>query len=206
MEENTNNKRKQKIIDAAIKVLKKKSAEEATVREIAAMAGLTTGAIYHHYKNKNELLYDVINQSVHFSYKFSELNELSKSNQKELLSEIQSEIALRLSKADEQKLHILLLSDVIAKDGIMKKKYASNYNSIIKKTADLFYFAFGIENENFKNAVSAILVAALDGIAIQQSLGVLPENQADFIKVFNDFFSEIIPIFLERHMDNDIKK
>ena len=55
MKENVNNKRKQKIIDATIEVIKEKSIEEATVREIAAKAGLTTGSIYHHYKNRDEL-------------------------------------------------------------------------------------------------------------------------------------------------------
>lgn len=206
MKKNINNKRKDKIIDAAIKVFKEKSVEEATVREIAAMAGVTTGSIYHHYKNKDQLLYDVINHSIHFSHKISKMNESATKNQEEILSEITNEIVHRLSKIDEQKLHILLLSDVISKDSEMKEKYKLNYNNIINKTADMYYLAFGIENENLKRSLSAILMAALDGIAIQQSLGVLPESQEKFIKVFNDFFSESIPLFLERHMQNDINK
>jgi len=197
-------KRKQRIIDAAIQVVKEKSVEEATVREIAAKAGLTTGSIYYYYKNKDELLYDVINESIHFSYRINEMNDGAIKNQEELLSEITNEVARRLSKIDEQKLHIALLSDVIAKDSEMKEKYKSNYQSIINKTADMYYYAFGIENENLKRIISAILVAALDGIALQQSLDVLPENQEKFIKVFNDFFSESIPLFLKRHMENDI--
>jgi AcrR family transcriptional regulator len=201
MAKNTH-KRKAKIIDAAIEVLKEKSVEEATVREIAERAGVTTGSIYHYYKNKDELLYDVINHSIHFSYKISEMNESTTKNQEELLLEITDEIAQRLSKIDEQKLHILLLSDAISKGSEMKEKYKLNYDSIISKTADMYYFAFGIANETFKRALSAILVAALDGIAIQQSLDVLPEDQEKFIKTFNDFFSESIPLFLERHKEN----
>lgn len=206
MKKNIISKRKEKIIDAAIEVLKEKSVEEATVREIAERAGVTTGSIYHYYKNKDELLYDVINHSIHFSYKISEMNEFTTKNQEDLLLEIINEIAQRLSKIDEQKLHILLLSDAISKGGEMKEKYKLNYDNIINKTADMYYFAFGIDNENLKKVVSAILVAALDGIAIQQSLGVLPESQEKLIKVFNDFFSESIPLFLERHMQNDIKE
>jgi AcrR family transcriptional regulator len=202
MAKNTN-KRKEKIIKAAIEVVREKSVEDASVREIAERAGVTTGSIYHYYKNKDELLYDVINHSIHFSHKISEMNESTIKNQEELLLEITNEITQRLSRIDEQKLHVLLLSDVVSKDCEMKEKYKLNYDNIINKTADMYYYAFGIENENLKRIVSSILVAALDGVAIQQSLGVLPEKQEKFIKVFNDFFSESIPLFLERHNEKD---
>jgi len=199
-------KRKEKIINAAIEVVREKSVEEATVREIAEKAGVTTGSIYHYYKNKDELLYDVINHSIHFSHEISEMNESKTKNQDELLLEITDAICSRLSKIDEQKLHLLLLSDVISKNGEMKEKYKLNYENIINKTADMYYYAFGIENESLKRAIGAILVAALDGIAIQQSLGVLPEDQERFIKIFNDFFSESIPLFLKRHMKKTINE
>lgn len=206
MNEIINNKRKQKIIDAAIKVIQEKSMEEATMREIAAKAGLTTGSIYHHYKNKDELFYDVINYSIHFTHNLSEMKGSTLKNQDELLLEIKNQVIQRFLKTDEQKLHVLLLSDVISKEGEMKEKYKSNYNNIINRVADLYYYAFGVENEDLKRSMSAIFVAALDGISIQQSLGVCPENQEKFIKVFNDFFSESIPLFLKRHTKNDIKE
>jgi AcrR family transcriptional regulator len=203
MQENIYNKRKQKIIDAAIEVIKEKSIEEATMREIAAKAGLTTGSIYHHYKNKDELFYDVVNQSIHFSLKLSNSSGAKTKNQEEMLKEIQNEVALRMSKIDEQKLHVLLLSDVISKDGELKQKYNANYYNIINRVADLYYYAFGVENEDLKRSISSIFIAALDGIAIQQSLGVLPENQEKYTKIVIDFFTECIPLFLKLHMVND---
>jgi AcrR family transcriptional regulator len=203
MEENVNNKRKQKIIDAAIEVIKEKSIEEATVREIAAKAGLTTGSIYHHYKNRDELFFDVINHSIHFSLKLSEMNGSETKDQDTLLQEIKNQVAIRLSKIDEQKLHVLLLSDVISKDSEMKEKYKSNYYNIINKVADLYYYAFGVENTELKRSMSAIFIAALDGIALQQSLGVLPESQEKYIKTIVDFFTESTPLFLKNHLKNN---
>jgi AcrR family transcriptional regulator len=195
--------KKEKIIDAAIKVMTEKSVEEATVREIAERAGVTTGSIYHYYKNKEELLYDVINHSIHFVYKISEVEESKTQSREEFVSKIQSEVAQRLSKVEEQKLHITLISDVSSKGGYMKEKCKANYETIIDKTADVFCRGYGLENKKFKRAVLAILVAALDGVAIQQSLGVLPEDQDKFIKLFNDFFTESIPAFLESHKEED---
>ncbi len=201
MEEHIYNRRKQKIIDAAIEVIKEKGLKDATMREIAAKAGLTTGSIYHHYKNRDELFYDVINQSVHFGLRLSDKKGSTKKTQEEMLAEIQNEVALRLSKIDEQKLHILLLSDAITKGGEIKEKYRLNYCNIINKAADLYLHAFGVENQNLKQSLATIVTATLDGIALQQSLGVLPEDQEKYIKVIIDFFSESIPRYLKGHMD-----
>lgn len=195
------NKKKQRIIDAAIEVLKENPVEDTTVRKIAAKAGLTTGAIYHHYKNKDELLFDVIKQSLQFTHKLSETvrNEKAPKHGKELLDEIVSQVARRLSKVDEQKLHIQLLSDVIARKSDIKKKYQKNYTDIIENTASLFDKSFEIQNEEYKKAVAAILVAAMDGMAIQQALGVLPENLEKMTTTFTTFFVESIPAYLRSH-------
>ncbi|GLC31802.1 TetR/AcrR family transcriptional regulator [Clostridium omnivorum] len=191
--------KKDKVIEAAIKVVSEKSVEEATVREIAERAGVTTGTIYHYYKNKEELLYDVINHSVHFIYKITEVKEAKTKTQEELEAQIKSEVAQRLSKIEEQKLHIMLMSDILSKNGDMKEKSKTNYENIIRKSAELYYSSFGVENEKLRRSVISILIAALDGVAIQQSLSVLPEEQENFIKIFNDFFAESIPPFLEKH-------
>ena len=197
------NKRKQRIIDAAIEVLKENPIEDTTVRKIASKAGLTTGAIYHHYKNKDELFFDVIKQSLLFTHRLAEAvkdeNNFKKGN--ELLSEIVSEVAKRLSKVDEQKLHIKLLNDVITRNSAIKGKYSKNYTDIINNTANLFDKAFEIENIKYKRGVAAILVAAMDGIAMQQALGVLPEDLEKMTDTFISFFTESIPIFLSKHRE-----
>lgn len=196
------NKRKQRIIDAAIEVLKENSIEDTTVRKIAARAGLTTGALYHHYKNKDELVFDVITQSLQFTHRLSGTVKDEKIEKKgnELLSEIVSEVAKRLSKIDEQKLHIRLLNDVIARNSPIKGKYQRNYREIINNTANLFDKAFEIKNDDYKKGIAAILVAAIDGIAMQQALDVLPEDQDQMIDTFILFFTESIPVFLTNHM------
>ena len=195
------NQRKQRIIDAAIEILKENSIEETTVRKIATKAGLTTGALYHHYRNKDDILFDVITHSLQFTHKMVEEVKSDKKDGEKLLSEIVSNVARRLSKVDEQKLHILLLTDVIARNREIKDKYQANYTEIIDNTANLFAKAFGIENDNHKKAVASILIAAIDGFALQQALGVLPEEQDKMIKIFNSFFAESIPVFLENNMD-----
>lgn len=192
--------RKQRIIDAAIAVMQQNPMEEVTVRKIAKEAGLTTGAIYHHYKNKDELLFDVIKQSLQFTHRLAESvkNENHKKGS-ELLAEIVSEVGKRLSKSEEQKLYLLLLNDAIARNHPVRKKYEENYRAIIENTAELFEESFELKNEAYKRGVAALLVAAMDGIAIQQALGVLPDDQDKMTETFVTFFQESIPIFLRKH-------
>ncbi len=196
------NKRKQRIIDATIEVLKENSIEETTVRKIAAKAGLTTGALYHHYRNKDDILFDVITQSLQFTHKMVEevKNDKVSCEKEKLLAKIVSEVTKRLSKVDEQKLHMLLLCDAIARNREIIDKYQINYSEIITNTGNLFTNAFGIENNEYKNAVASILIAAIDGLAMQQALGVLPKEQEKMIEIFNTFFVESIPLFLKNNM------
>ena len=194
------NDKKQQIIDAAIRVISNQGIEQTSVREIAAAAGLTTGAIYYHYKNKEELFQDIVNESIHFSHKVSEKYINESIPREELLDTIIGEIRKRLEKDDEQKLHIALLSDIIANKGTINQQYIDNYKQIIKNTGDLYAPAFGIENnEEYKYLISSILIAALDGMAIQQSLGVYPDEKEKVIETFNAFFTESVPAFLEKH-------
>lgn len=194
------NTKKQRIIDAAILVMQQNPMEEVTVRKIANKAGLTTGAIYHHYKNKDELLFDVIKQSLQFTHRLAESvkNENHKKG-RELLEEIASEVGTRLSKSEEQKLYILLLMDAVARNHPVRKKYEENYRAIIENTANLFEESFEIKNDTYKRGVAALLVAAMDGIAIQQALGVLPDSQEMMTETFVTFFQESISTFLRNH-------
>uniref|UniRef100_UPI0028AD380C TetR/AcrR family transcriptional regulator n=1 Tax=Lacrimispora sp. TaxID=2719234 RepID=UPI0028AD380C len=154
--------KKQQIIDAAIEVISNQGIEKTSVREIAAAAGLTTGAIYYHYKNKEELFQDVVNESIHFSHKISEKYTNKSIPQENLLNIIVSEVSKRLEKDNEQKLHIALMSDIISKKDAINQQYIDNYKQIIKNTGDLFAPAFGIENnEEYKYLISSILIAAL---------------------------------------------
>lgn len=196
------NLRKQRIIDAAIEVLKENGIENTSMRKIAAKAGLTTGAIYHHYSNKDEMLFDVMKHSLQFTHRIANAVKNEKSLRgEELLNEILAQVAVRIAKADQQRLHILLLSDILSRESGIKERYEKNYTEIINNVADLFEDAYEIESSENKRAVASLLVAAIDGIAIQQALGVLPESLDKIIHTFNTFFSESIPVYLEKYKE-----
>lgn len=194
------NKSKQHILESAMSVFALKGFEDASMREIAAAAGLTTGAIYHHYKNKDDLFYDAVKEAAYFVHKLSKKNEDSKlKSNDEILAEISNRVRERMSKEIEQRLMILLAAYALSKGGRIKEKYKQDYTEIIQKVAEMYFYAFGIENIDYQRSLAAILVAALDGIAIQYSLGVLKLDDQKFKDTFITFFAESIPVFLRAH-------
>ena len=53
-------KRRRQLLGAAYKLFLKKGYRVTTTEEIALKAGLTKGAIYHHFKNKEDILYELV--------------------------------------------------------------------------------------------------------------------------------------------------
>lgn len=199
MQEELIDKKKQ-LLDAALHVFATQGFEKASMREIAANAGLTTGAIYYHYKNKDDLYYDAVKESAYFVHKLSEKDKDSKvkSNQ-EMFEEISNNVRNRMSKEIEQRLLILLTAYAITKGGRIKEKYKLDYNEIIDKVAKLYFFAFGVENEACQRRIATILLAALDGVALQYSLGVLDINDEEFKDTFVNFFAQSIPMYIRHY-------
>lgn len=200
MNTNEPNEKKQHILDAAIGVFIENGFEETSMRQIASAAGLTTGAIYHHFKNKDELFYHAVKEAMYFAQKLSEKDESSKLKSTEnMLNEISNKVRERMSKVNEQRLLVLLIGYVLSKGGSLSESLKQDYNEIINKVADMYFYAFGIENKNCKKSLAAILIAALDGVAMQYSLGVLKQEDKKFKDTFVNFFAESIPIFMQKN-------
>lgn len=67
--------RKAQILQIATNIFYRDGYEKASLREIAERVGITKAAIYHHFKNKEEILFSVI--SHHSGRLISELKEIS---------------------------------------------------------------------------------------------------------------------------------
>ncbi|EJE7233435.1 TetR/AcrR family transcriptional regulator [Clostridium sporogenes] len=200
MNVNEHNRKKQHILEAAIIKFTEKGFEKTSLREIASTAGLTTGAIYHHFKNKDELFYHAVKEAMYFAQKLSEKDENSNLKSAEnMLDEISNKVRERMSKINEQRLLVLLIGYVLSKGGTLNESLKQDYNEIISKVADMYFFAFGIENEYYKKSLASILVAALDGVAMQYSLGVLKHEDQKFKDTFVNFFIESIPAFMQKN-------
>jgi len=58
---------KEFIIDEAFKLFLQRSYEAVSISDISQAIGLTKGALYHHFKNKEELFVSVVDKYIHFT-------------------------------------------------------------------------------------------------------------------------------------------
>jgi len=183
---------KQRILDSAIELIRENGVDGASVRDIAKHAGITTGSIYHHYKNKDAILYDVINQSIHISKKITDNLAQKPSPKGEVLKQVMDGLSQRLQNVDHQQLHLFLLCNALKNNNNLKEDYIDTYTQNIDRTAKLLYQAFDINENPIDKVMASILIAALDGFAVQSILGVLPKELDEMIELFNEFFSKSI--------------
>ncbi|EPS50302.1 TetR family transcriptional regulator [Clostridium botulinum A1 str. CFSAN002368] len=140
MNVNEYNQRKQHILEAAIMKFTENGFDKTSLREIASAAGLTTGAIYHHFKNKDELFYHAVKEAMYFAQKLSEKDENSNlKSAEDMLDEISNKVKERMSKINEQRLLVLLISYVLSKGGALNESLKQDYNEIISKVADMYF-------------------------------------------------------------------
>jgi AcrR family transcriptional regulator len=197
------NKRKQRIIEATFKTLKENPLEKVSMRKIAENANLSTGAIYHFYPSKDELIFACIQESMLFTSKIYDnlKKDIDKSEKAEVLRDINKRIERRIKKVDDQKLHIQLLSDSIKRNNKNKQEYKKQYKDMIDNVADIFTKLYDVENSECEHSMASILLAAIDGIALQQSLNALPEKMDSIIHTFIRFFNIAIPLYLKHYKD-----
>ena len=197
------NKRKKRIIDATLKTLRENPLEKVSMRKIAENANLSTGAIYHFYPSKDELIFACIKESLLFTASLydSLSKEIDTTEKAEVLQDMNKRIKKRLRKVEDQKLHIQLLSDSIKRNNKNKREYKDHYKETIDSLAELFTKLYDVPNSDCEQSMASILIAAIDGLALQQSLDVLPEKMGSIIHTFTRFFNVAIPLYLKHYKD-----
>lgn len=190
------NDRKREIIKATTEIIKEEGLQGATMRKIAAKANVTTGSLYHHYSNKEEIFRDIISDSLTFSHLLVQnIDEGIKGEA--LLRNLIDGTRQRLNRSDKQTLNLLLIGQAISRGGGEKELHGKSHVEIIEHLSSVFAGHRNQSENDKKNLVMAsLIVAAMDGIAIQQALNTLPCDQHDFVDIASDIFHEILENFL----------
>ncbi len=189
---------KQKIIDAAISCLKECPMDKMSMRKIAEKAGVTTGSIYHHFKNKDEIKLAIMDHSLHFTKDlYDEIQSAKDLSGEALIKRINKGVANRLMKKDEQVLYILFLSEILKSTDSIKEQYQQHYIGLLDAVTNLTALSYECSLEKAR-PIATILLAAVDGIAMFQTMDVEGDNFEYFVDQFILFFNEAIPIFLQK--------
>ena len=195
-----NNEGKIKIIEAAQRLITRQGVEKTSMRHIAEEAGMTTGAIYYYYKSKEELLYDVMDYSAAITADIIKMRAAPGAKPDEVLDEIARKVNHRLKNHSNWNLRFYLASQAAMGDEVLRERFAENYAAQTRRTAELFNFVFDTEPKPQDLPLALLMVAALDGINLQQFIGALPLDINEVARIYNEFFAFAVPQF-QKHLD-----
>lgn len=188
---------KARIIQAAKQVISRSSIAGATMRGIAEEAGQSTGAIYHYYNSKEEILYEIMDQSLSETLRISNESKKREQSCEELIEEIYAHILKRFDKTEENRIQFYLAQEAILGNNELKEKFKSKYQEWVSRTEELMQNMYGKSPTKYNKALATLLIGAIDGVAMQLLLSANPGSVEDISEVYHQLLKFGIPKFLE---------
>lgn len=189
---------KAKILAAAREVIVRNGANGATVRAIADEAGVTTGAIYHHYKNKDDLLYDLLDESLSVSSKIVQNMSTHDLQRDKVKADIVRETAARFRKDAENRLQYHFAHEVLLGNEEVQLKLKEKYGEWTNRIEAILVNLYGLEETRLNHAMSAWLIGAVDGVVLQYLLDVNDCPIDEMMEVFELLLEEGLPAFISQ--------
>lgn len=189
---------KQRIIEAAQRLIAEQGVEKTSMRAIAEEASITTGAIYYYYKSKEELLYDVMDYTMSITSSVMALRDKGTATRVQLLDEIRQQIAQRLTSKNAHSSQFYLAYQAALGNEELRQKFAQSYAEQTLRTKELFNHVFETPPQPEDAYLAVLMIASLDGINLQQFVGALPVDSAALAAIYNEFFSYAVPGFLRQ--------
>jgi len=100
---------KQKIVEAAIDLIAKYGYRGASVRKIAAEVGIRESAIYNHFKNKEEILKQIIAEIFVTPFEFKDVEEKAKRGKSFLREFVVAYKLIAFDKKKEKLFRVLMI-------------------------------------------------------------------------------------------------
>lgn len=191
-------KKKLRIINATNRVISRVGIAGTTMRKIADEAGLSTGALYHHYKSKEEILYDAMDRSLSVSTRMAQETKQGKYNREEAIEQIGKDLKKRFNKIDENRIQFYLAQEAILGNEEILRKFKYKYQSWIGHVEELLQRIYEKQPTRYNKALASLLIGSIDGIVMQVLLRGNTVDIDDICEVYNQLLLEGIPALLDQ--------
>ena len=182
---NTNARRLQ-IIEAMMQVISENGYENASIQAIGKAAGLSSGLIHYHFKNKQEILIELIkslwNTGLH---RYTALTDLADTPEKRLNAFIDAALSLGDDSADEKTVAawVVIGAEAIGQIEVQRtyqSMLTANKKTLLKILREYINSEGGSMSKPSLDALSTMIIASIEG-AYQLSAtagDVAPRNYA----------------------------
>jgi AcrR family transcriptional regulator len=188
---------KSKILAAARKVISEHGANRATVRAIAKEAGMSTGAIYHYYKNKDDILYDLLDDSLSDSTRIAKGIVKQELVKEKLIHEIVRKTEERLKKDAENRLQYHFAHEILLGNKELQQKFNEKYKEWNLGIEEILINLYDLQDTPLNKALTSWLLGAVDGVILQYLLEVNENDVEDMIEIFELLLEKGLPQFIQ---------
>lgn len=183
---------REKILDAATKLLEEKTFGDVSLAKIASEAGVSKGSVYYYYKTKDDILYDVADGSLANMYEELEswVNDESKDTS---LPRMIKYVIERGVSGSGRNLRLNLTTDAANGDEIIREKLIGRYELFCREIGKLVFERIPNKNAKYtkeeqENFFGMLMIILIDGLMIQSLLDNPFINENQFAKQLIDMF------------------
>ncbi|TCI75904.1 TetR/AcrR family transcriptional regulator [Exiguobacterium sp. SH0S1] len=188
---------KSRILVAARTVISRHGSNRATVRAIAEEAGMSTGAIYHYYKNKDDILYDLLDESLSDSTRIAKGIAKQELGKDKVKKEILQKTEERLKKDAENRLQYHFAHEILLGNKELQLKFKQKYKEWTFRIEEILINVYGLEDTRLNQALTSWLLGAIDGVILQYLLDVNDNDVEDMMEVFELLLEKGLPPFIQ---------
>lgn len=181
---------RKRILDEASTLMRTKSFTDISLAEIAEQAGITKGSIYYYYKNKNHILYDIVDDYMALLY--NDLHRWIGDDEKDTsLPRLVRYVIERGVHDPGRSLRLNITLDAIAGDPVLRDKLLERYSLFRLEIGNLIAGRLeqkpGGRDAEFYGWLMVMLV---DGLMIQELLGNHELKSEDFSEALINLLSK----------------
>lgn len=187
--------RKEQVIEATEKCIVDKGLLRMSVKDIAAEGNLSTGIIYHYFRNKEDVLLNVLKASFRKSHEqvIDELGSIDSAREK-LIAHIQY---INMAPVDNPDFYAVILNY------LGEAKYNPNIHSMISlflknlRSYVTAYLEDGVKEgwiaQEELSGISAMVIALGLGIGIQWTIDPTALSIEELGRMYQDMFLKFLP-------------
>lgn len=195
------NNNREKILAAARILMAEKGIKKTSLADIARAVGISKGTLFYHFASKDDLVNDIL------ANHFTNLVDIAKAHlPKQLENNTPSQVLKMIfeqftNDLDITRLDLYLLQEGIQGNENINQKFLQRKRNWRKVIADDLAAVFGITDPVHSSALGAMILAIIDGLALQ----ILVEPGSVNIEEISNTLTEMISLLAsaESHQSPD---
>ena len=163
-------KNRQRIVNAATRLIMEKGAKETSLSDIAREVGISKGTLYYYYPTKSELIFDITDR--HMKQITNDLlTWLENMQEKVTPDRLLAVVYTTLSKAEKRgKLHLYLIQEAFTDSPNLLSRIKDQYTewkAMLRQGLERI-----VPHNPAQPILAELILASLDGVIIQSILGI----------------------------------